>query len=886
MDYFKMFINGESVDAIDGTRAEAIDPGTGKVIATFAYGGPKDADAAVDAAREAFDSGVWSDMPPAERSRILIELSDLLYEYIPLLSSWEALDSGGLITRTAFDVITVIGGLRNLSRYAAYDFKWEEDLPKARNGFVAGMNYMRKEPLGVCVGIVPWNFPFLSAMYKCIHALAMGNTVVVKPASDTSLSMLVFVEALKRTRIPKGVMNIVTGPGSSLGKALCLNPKIDKIAFTGSTEVGVDIMTMAAKNIKKVTLELGGKSPNIICEDADLDFAVDGSMCATFLHSGQICESGTRIIVHEKIYDEFLKRLIARTKGLRIGYQMDPSTQFGPIVSKKQLDTIMGYIEIGKKEGARLAYGGKKLEGPKFQGGFYCEPTIFADVKNSMRVAQEEIFGPVVCVIPFKDYDEAIEIANDTPFGLGSGVFSKDMNLANELAAKIKAGTVWINDWHNYGDMNPFGGYKQSGFGREWGAAGLEEYTQIKRIEMNPEAERERCLLFNVLHQYPTPPKSFHYNNPVKVNAGPGFISSLPYEMNLMDVKRAVIITDKGLKAAGLVDRVAKAMGSYCVGVFDGVVENSGYETIDEAVEFCKQARAECVVSLGGGSSIDTAKVTAVTLTRGGKAIDNITMFAVNDTLIPHIAIPTTAGTGSEMTNIAVVMNRAINRKINLAEFPATPNVAILDPLLTLGLPPKITAATGMDALSHAIETIICVRRNMMSKQFALEAIRLVSKSLRRAVEKGDDVDARFNMLLASSNAGIAINMSATCLGHGMAHAVGAKFHSHHGALCGVFLPHVMRFSMSACEDLLADIAEAFGVNTAKMSRKKAAQASIECVESIMRDINHPLTMSDLGVPESAIPELAIVTLSEFPTMFNPIVPSLEQCIDLYRACL
>ncbi|HQG32886.1 MAG TPA: aldehyde dehydrogenase family protein, partial [Deltaproteobacteria bacterium] len=500
MEHFKMFINGEQVEAIKGGKAEAIDPGTGKPFATFAYGGPEDADAAVDAARKAFDSGVWSDMPPVERSRILIELSDLLYEYMPIIAQYEALDSGGLITRTIFDVVTVIGGLRNLSRYAAYDFKWKEDLPKSRSGFVAQMNYQRREPLGVCVGIVPWNFPFLSAMYKCIHALAMGNTVVVKPASDTSLTMLLIAEALKRTRIPKGVLNVVTGPGSTVGRALCMNPKIDKIAFTGSTEVGIDIMSMAAKNIKKVTLELGGKSPNIICEDADMEFAVDGAMCGTFLHSGQICESGTRLLVHEKIYDKFLDKLVARTKGLRIGYQLEPTTQFGPIVSKKQLDTIMGYIDIGKKEGARLVYGGNLVDDPKLKGGFYCEPTIFADVKNSMRIAQEEIFGPVLCVIPFKDYDEAVEIANDTPFGLAGGVFTKDMNRAEDIAARIKAGTIWINDWHNYGDMNPFGGYKQSGFGREWGAAGLEEYTQIKRIESNPEAERERCLLFNVLH--------------------------------------------------------------------------------------------------------------------------------------------------------------------------------------------------------------------------------------------------------------------------------------------------------------------------------------------------------------------------------------------------
>jgi acyl-CoA reductase-like NAD-dependent aldehyde dehydrogenase/alcohol dehydrogenase class IV len=886
MEYFKMFINGEAVDAIGGGKAEAIDPGTGKVIATFAYGGPEDADAAVDAARKAFDSGVWSDMPPAERSRILIELSDLLYEYIPLLASWEARDSGGLITRTSFDVITVIGGLRNLARYAAHDFKWKEDLPKSRSGFVAGLNYTLREPLGVCVGIVPWNFPFLSAMYKCIHALAMGNTVVVKPASDTSLSMLVFIEALKRTRIPKGVLNIVTGPGSTLGRALCLNPKIDKIAFTGSTEVGVDIMTMAAKNIKKVHLELGGKSPNIICEDADLDFAVDGAMCGTFVHSGQVCESGTRLLVHQKIYKKFLDKLVARTKALRVGNQMDPTTQFGPIVSKKQLDTIMGYIEIGKKEGAKLVCGGKQPNDPKLKGGFYCEPTIFADVKNSMRVAQEEIFGPVLCVIPFKDYDEAIEIANDTPFGLAGGVFSKDMNLAEDLATKIKAGTIWINDWHNYGDLNPFGGYKQSGFGREWGAAGLEEYTQIKRIEINPEAEKERCLLFGVVHKYPDPPKSFHYNNPTKLTAGAGYISSLQYEMNLMDVKRAVIITDKGIKDAGLVDKVAKAMGSYCVGVFDKVVENSGYETIDEAVDYCRGVGAQCLVSLGGGSSIDTAKVTAVTLARGGKAMDNITMFALNDPVTPHIAIPTTAGTGSEMTNMAVIMNRSINRKINLAEYPASPNVAILDPLLTVGLPKGITAKTGMDALSHAIETIICTRRNMMSKQFAMESIRLISRSFRKAVHQGDDVDARMDMLLASANAGMAINMSMTCLGHAMAHAVGAKFHEHHGALCGIFLPHVMKFCLEVSEDLLADIAGAFGVNTAKMTKKEAAAASIDCVVDIMKDIGHPLTLTELGVPADSIPELAVVTLSEFPTLFNPIVPTLEQCIEIFKGCM
>ncbi|HPI93322.1 MAG TPA: aldehyde dehydrogenase family protein [Deltaproteobacteria bacterium] len=886
MEHFKMFINGEQVEAKKGGKAEAIDPGTGKPIATFAYGGKEDADAAVDAARDAFDSGVWSDMDPKERSRILIELSDLLYEYLPMLANWEALDSGGLITRTSFDVITVIGGLRNLSRYAAHEFKWKEDLPKSRSGFVASMNYQLREPLGVCVGIVPWNFPFLSAMYKCINAMAMGNTVVVKPASDTSVSMLVFEEALKKSRIPKGVMNIVTGPGSTLGRALCLNPKVDKIAFTGSTEVGIDIMTMAAQNITKVHLELGGKSPNIICEDADLDFAVDGAMCGTFVHSGQVCESGTRLLVHKKIYKPFLDKIVARTKSLRVGYQMDPAVQFGPIVSQKQLDTIMGYIEIGKKEGAKLMCGGGTPKVKNLEGGFYCEPTIFADVDNAMRVAQEEIFGPVLCVIPYDNYDEAIKIANDTPFGLAGGVFSRDMGLAEKLATKIKAGTIWINDWHNYGDTNPFGGYKKSGFGREWGAAGLEEYTQIKRVAINPEAEKERSLLFGVVMKYPEPPKSFHFNNPTKLSAGPGYISSIKYEMNLMNVKKGVIITDKGIKAAGIADKVAKAMGDYCVGIFDKVVENSGYETIDEAVEFCKSVGAECLVSVGGGSSIDTAKVTAVTLSRGGKAIDNITMFALNDPITPHIAIPTTAGTGSEMTNMAVIMNRAIDRKINLAEYPVSPDVAILDPLLTIGLPAKITAATGMDALSHAIETIICTRRNMMSKQFAMEAIRLVARSFRTAVSNGTDVDARMDMLLASANAGIAINMSATCLGHAMAHAVGAKFHSHHGALCGIFLPHVMRFCLEVSEGLLAEIAEAFGVNTRQMTKKEAAAASVDCVVNLMKDIGHPLTLTELGVPADAIPDLAVVTLSEFPTMFNPIVPTLEQCIEIYKGCM
>ena len=396
MDHYKLFIDGEFVDARDGKTFESIDPGTGLPIATVARAGKADAEAAIEAARRAFDKGDWSGLDPAARAAKIYDFADRVMQQGLRLAVTESMDSGQVIGLAKFMPMLGSGILRNLAYYAATKFPWEEEIPYSGNVFAPGRDFIRREPIGVCVGIIPWNFPMSMAFWKISHAIIMGNTIVLKPASATSLSALIIAECAQAAGIPKGVINILAGPGGELGKVLCTHPSVDKVAFTGSTEVGREIMRMASDTVKKVTLELGGKSPNIILDDADMDLAVEGACFGTFFHQGQICESGTRVLVSSKIYDEFIDKMKKRTERLRIGYQLQPTTHLGPLVNEVQLATVERYVKLGKEEGAEMLTGGKRAEAQGIKGGFYYAPTIFANVKNKMRIAQEEIFGPVV----------------------------------------------------------------------------------------------------------------------------------------------------------------------------------------------------------------------------------------------------------------------------------------------------------------------------------------------------------------------------------------------------------------------------------------------------------------------------------------------------------
>lgn len=549
MEQYKLFINGEFVDAKSGETFESIDPGTGIPFASVAKAGKADAEAAIDAARHAFDSGVWSGMSPSQRAGKLNAFADQIVQQALRMTIVESMDSGQIIGLSKYWSLLGSQLLRNFGHYAARKFPWEEEIPYAGNVFAPGRDVIRREPIGVCVGIIPWNFPMSMAFWKIAQAIAMGNTMVLKPATATPLGALIIAEASKAAGIPDGVINVLAGPGGELGNTLCTHPSVDKIAFTGSTEVGRKIMKMAADSIKKVTLELGGKSANIICPDADVDLAVEGALFGTFFHQGQVCESGTRVLVASNIYDEFMEKMKARTQALRVGYQLDPKSQQGPLVNATQLATVERYVKLGLDEGAELVCGGKRAHVDGLDGGFYFQPTMFANVKNSMRIAQEEIFGPVVCVLKYETEDEAVALANDSIYGLAGGVFSRSNARAERIARQIKTGTMWVNTYHSFGDFCPFGGYKQSGVGRELGHAGLAEYTQIKRVHVTACADHTSNFTMKLFSDDPKIP-FVQYISPTLVISGHGSLSSIYREVVRLGGRRALILTDPGVRAS------------------------------------------------------------------------------------------------------------------------------------------------------------------------------------------------------------------------------------------------------------------------------------------------------------------------------------------------
>jgi aldehyde dehydrogenase (NAD+) len=492
-------VGGDWISASDGGTIEVINPATEEVVGTVPKLTRPDAQAAIAAAREAFDSGVWSGLAPDERSRILMQVVEKFTEHEDELAELETRQSGMTIRATS---TVVIGYCINHWDYFARAADRQMQEPLEPVSFPThSYNFVLREPVGVCAGIVPWNFPLVMAVWKLAPALAMGNTCVLKPASNTPLTALRLAELLDETDLPKGVVNVITGGGASVGEELASNPDVDKVSFTGSTVVGRRIMQLASSTIKKLTLELGGKSPNIVYEDANMDAAVDGALWATFFHQGQVCESGTRLIVPSSIHDEFVERLVARARTLKLGDTMDYDTDLGPLVSAQQLETVANYVRIGREEGAEVVLGGASAEGPNGKG-YYFEPTVFTGVDNAMTIAQEEIFGPVLSVIEVANDAEAIAVANDTIYGLAAPVWTEDHDRALETAKALRAGTVWINDHHLINCIAPFGGYKQSGIGRELGPYGLNEYTEVKHVHVDLSRDPD-AKMFGVLLSEP-----------------------------------------------------------------------------------------------------------------------------------------------------------------------------------------------------------------------------------------------------------------------------------------------------------------------------------------------------------------------------------------------
>jgi len=481
---YRMYVGGAFVDQREPSWIDSHDPVSGDAWARIPRGGAADADRAVEAAHRAFTSGPWPALSPSRRGALLRKLGDLITENADWLARVEMKDNGKLFAELTMQ-------MRYMSNYYYYygglaDKMEGTVIPSDKPGV---FNYTKYEPVGVVVCIMPWNSPLPLTSLKLAPALAAGNTVVLKPSEFTSASLLEFVKLVEAAGFPPGVVNVVTGYGAEVGDALISHPRVDRIAFTGGPEAGRIINEKAARHMKRVTMELGGKSPNIVFDDADLDEAVKGVVAGIFAASGQSCVAGSRLLVQSSIHDEFVAKLVAFIEDVRFGHPSDPATQIAPISTAPQLEKIKSYVKIAQAEGARLVAGGNPKAVPGWPNGLFFEPTIFADVRNDMRIAQEEVFGPVLSVIRFDTEEDAIRIANDSQFGLAAGVWTASMRRALTMADRVRAGTVWVNNYRMTSTTSPFGGFKMSGTGREGGIAGMREYLEVKSVWISTDTE-------------------------------------------------------------------------------------------------------------------------------------------------------------------------------------------------------------------------------------------------------------------------------------------------------------------------------------------------------------------------------------------------------------
>lgn len=484
MDIKKQYINGQWVEAISGNTRDIINPYNQEVIAVVADGNAQDSEKAIAAAREAFDQGDWPNTPATERAKIVKKIADLIDRDQEELAKLESLDTGKTLEESRWDMEDIAGVFRYYAELADKDGGEIINSPIPNS-----ISKVVKEPVGVCGQITPWNYPLLQASWKLAPALVTGNTLIIKPSEITPLTHIKIFELIEESGVPKGVANLVLGPGNTVGAELSSHKNVDLISFTGGIETGKTIMQAASHNMKKIALELGGKNPNVIFADANLEVAIDQALNAVYFHAGQICSAGTRIIVEESIHDTFVDALTQRVKKIKLGNGFDETTQMGPLISEEHLKKVERYVEKGIKEGATVAVGGRRPDDAELQNGFFYLPTILTNCTTDMSVVQDEAFGPVITVEKFKTEEEAIKLANDSIYGLSGGVWTKDIIKAERCVAKMRMGTVWINDFNIYFPHAPWGGYKQSGIGRELGGMGLEEYQETKHIFHNLKPE-------------------------------------------------------------------------------------------------------------------------------------------------------------------------------------------------------------------------------------------------------------------------------------------------------------------------------------------------------------------------------------------------------------
>jgi aldehyde dehydrogenase (NAD+) len=494
---YQLFIDGELTEAAEAGTFETLDPSTGRPHGTVARATAADADRAVRAARAAFDDGRWSGLEPERRAAVLSAVAAKLKDAAPRLVELEVRDSGGTIRKVRSS--DVAGSAFTFRTFAELATRVPTEVPLPFT-LAPGPshNYLRREPIGVCAAIIPWNFPLQNAAWKLAPALAAGNSVVLKPAEQTPCTAVELARICAEAGVPDGVVNVLPGFGPEAGEPLVTAAEVDKVAFTGSTEVGRHVAALAAGTVKNVLLELGGKSANIVLEDADLDLAVDGAVYAIFFHAGQVCTAGSRLLVARPVHDEVVARLVETAERIRVGPAADKASDMGPLVSAEQLGRVERYVAIGQEQGAKLATGGERVTVPGHEGGWYFAPTVFTGVDPAARIAREEIFGPVLTVVPFDDDEHAVALANSTMYGLAGAVWSRDLARAVKVAERLRTGTVWVNDYHLLNPRYPFGGFKQSGVGCELGEEGYLAYTQTKHVHVDVTQQRARHRWFDV----------------------------------------------------------------------------------------------------------------------------------------------------------------------------------------------------------------------------------------------------------------------------------------------------------------------------------------------------------------------------------------------------